>query len=105
MKNFIFQVITFIFSAALTSVVAYYGIFAPVEGLAALSLIVIIPLCLVFYVILLTTLIPCVINGFKAVFNGNLGIKITAVIILVLTVLLILFNVYCGLNLFGVKLF
>lgn len=105
MKNFIFQFITFVLSALLTCVIGYYGVFNPVEGLATLSLIVIIPLCMVFYVILITTLIPCIINGFKAVFSGNLGIKITAVIILVLTVLLILFNVYCGLNLFGVKLF
>ena len=105
MKNFIIQIITFILSIALSSVIAYYGLFNPVEGLEALSLIVIIPLVLIFYVILLTTLIPCVVAGFKATFHEALGIKITAIIFLVLTALLVLFNIYTGLSLFGVNIF
>lgn len=104
MKNFVIQIITFILSLAISAVCAYFA-FKPFEGLESLSLIVIIPLILIFYVILLATLTPCVINGFKATFNDVTWQKITSIVLLSLTALLVLFDVYTGLKLFGVQLF
>lgn len=104
MKNLIYQILTFVLSVAISAVCAYFS-FNPVTGLESLKLIVIIPLVLIFYVILLSTLTPCVITGFKATFSDNLGIKITSIILLTLTALLVLFDVYTGLNMFGIKIF
>lgn len=104
MKNLILQIVTFIFASLISAVCAYFA-FMPIEGLEGLSLIIIIPLTLIFYVILLATLTLCVINGFKATFNEVTWQKVTAIVLLSLTALLVLFDVYTGLTLFGVKIF
>lgn len=105
MKSLITQIITFILTALLSALSAYITFSTDTSGLASLSLFIIIPLVFIFYVITLAVMVPSIINGFKATFNDALGIKITSIVILVLTALLTLLDVYTALTLFGVNIF
>ena len=106
MKNLVVQIITFILTALLSALSIYVTFVYDISSmLSGLSLLVSIPLIFIFYVIKLSLTIPASINGFGATFSDSLGIKITSIVLLVLSALLTLLDVYTALTLCGVKLF
>lgn len=102
MKDFITQIITFILTALLTALASYVTCKIDINVISNVSLFVIIPLAFIYFVITLASLIPSITSGFQASFSDSLGIKITSIIILVLTAFLVVIDVYTALTLFGV---
>ena len=98
MKNLIIQIITTILITCLSVVTTYYAVTTPNEGVGAIALIGVLPLCIIFYAITFLFLIASFIFGIKT----TKKFKITSSIILTFTFLILALNILTALSLFNV---
>ena len=98
--RFISTIITFVISLVLSYIGLNLLLSTPLNGIGALSLIAIIPVCLILGVGLVSTLISTIINSCICINSSSVIIKVLSILILILTLIIIGFVVYKIINLF-----
>lgn len=100
--GFVGSIVLFIVSVLLT-IITYYlsNHFMTASGIAVISALVLIPLIIMFFVILASVLISGTIGAIRSIGSDIKGIKITAIILLILYAGLIIFNAILALKIFG----
>lgn len=101
--NFVWGIIFFALSVLMS--VLCYNVYGSIQetngGIAALSLIVTIPLLLMLYVVLLSFLVGAVFNTVRSIFIDVKAIKIISIILVVLEVCVTVFDVFIALKFLG----
>ena len=74
---------------------------ANITGAAALSLIAIVPLLIIFFMLLIVTLISGTITAIRTLQSDVKAIRIISIVLIVLYVALIVFNAIFAIKVFG----
>jgi len=72
-----------------------------ISGAAVISLVVMLPLLIIFYIVEAAAIVGGIFSGFANVNADNKTVKIISIIILILFVALIGLNIWSGLMVFG----
>ena len=100
--GFVWGIITFVLSILLSGIC--YTVYTSIQetsGVAAISLIVTVPLLIILYIALLGFLTSAVISTVRALFSISTAIKIISIILLILEVGVAVFDVIVALRILG----
>ena len=101
--NFVWGIIFFVLSVFMS--LLCYRIYGSIKettgGIAALSLIVTIPLLLMLYVVLLSFLTGAVFNTIRAMFIDVKAIRIISIVLVILEVVLLAFDIFAAMAFLG----
>lgn len=98
--SFIASIITLILSGFLVYVCYMLNLSLVAEGLGKLAYIVVIPLCVIFYIFLFGLATASLTSSIKAISSSSKFIKITSIFLLILSTAVLVFGVLLVINLF-----
>lgn len=100
--SFIGSIVLFIVSAALSVLIYSISESIPTEGIVgAIGMLLFIPLAIMFFLLLISSLITGTVAAIRAVMSEIKAIRIISIIIIILYVGLIIFNALLGFQIFS----